>query len=478
MSKFGGFFARKPDHDEKPEATEATPANAAQPENALELDEELFTTLGAQLGSENERLRNLLLDANAKIGELDIIKAAVGKLVDPVSKALRDIEAEKSEKAGLQTLLNNSRTAYGKLRNEVAEIEQKAAAAEKDCQELRQDLASTQNLLRATEAAKADMAIDLAARRAQTVELEARLAHESGDAKMLREDTRRLEERLAAADKRIIALEADLNATRQRLLMAEDEKRAQQTAFEKLSAEAARLSRKLAEAETNLAAAMGRLRHVEANFAEAIGERTRLAGSLEEANERHGHELATQRMRFDTLQARAAATEKLLVETREHLVTRAEEIREYDRRVADVARERDALQSRVSELEADRLNRESQFHEVDQVRATLMERGAALTRAFAAKESALARSEENTASLQERIASLEAALTAQSQTAEQTIEELNAALRREKVERAVIEGALETGRKDFARLMREVMALQRRQRSPDDADAFQAANAA
>src|SRR5262245_51683477 len=85
------------------------------PDNLLELDEELFSALGAQLGGENESLRNLLLDANAKIGELDSIKSAVGKLVDPVSKALCAFEAEKSEKISLQTTLNNTRTAYGKL---------------------------------------------------------------------------------------------------------------------------------------------------------------------------------------------------------------------------------------------------------------------------------------------------------------------------------------------------------------------------
>ena len=125
MNKFGGFFARRAGLYDKP----ADPTlNANTPtDNPLELDEELFTALGAQLGGENESLRNLLLDANAKIGELDGIKNAVGKLVDPVSKALRAFEAEKSEKLSLQTVLNSTRTAYGKLRNEVAELEKKAS---------------------------------------------------------------------------------------------------------------------------------------------------------------------------------------------------------------------------------------------------------------------------------------------------------------------------------------------------------------
>jgi hypothetical protein len=94
MSRFG-FLTRKPGTEEKPVEPAAVSANP------LELDEELFSTAGTLLGGENEALRYLLLDANNKIGELDTIKAAVGKLVDPVSKALREFEAEKTEKVGL-----------------------------------------------------------------------------------------------------------------------------------------------------------------------------------------------------------------------------------------------------------------------------------------------------------------------------------------------------------------------------------------
>ncbi len=147
MSRFG-FLTRKTGSEEKPDE----PTDAS--DNPLELDEELFSTLGAQLGGENEALRNLLLDANNKIGELDTIKAAVGKLVDPVSKALRDFEAEKTEKVGLQTVLNNTRTAYGKLRNEVSDLEKRLAASDQECQTLRQDLAATQSLLHTLELTK------------------------------------------------------------------------------------------------------------------------------------------------------------------------------------------------------------------------------------------------------------------------------------------------------------------------------------
>ncbi len=477
MSKFGGFFARKAGLFDNP----SEPASAtvtALPDNPLELDEELFSTLGAQIGGDNESLRNLMLDASAKIAELDIIKTAVGRLADPLSKTLRAFESEKSEKMALQTVLNNTRTAYGKLRNEVAEMEKKTATADKECRALRQELITTQSLLRSTETTKAEISIDIAARRAQIVELESRLTQETGENKALRDENRRLDERLAITDKRIIALEADINAARQRLAMAEDEKRAQQSSLNKASADVARLSRKLTETEASLNAAQGRLRHVEANFVEASTERSRLVSALDESNERHAHELTSQHMRFDALQARATSTESLLVEAREHLLARAEEIREYDRRVGEIAMERDNLQSRVADLEADRINRESQLNEIDQAYTGLMERSASLARAYTTKEAALERADDTVAALNARVNDLENAYTANKLANEQHVEELNAALRREKLERAVVEGALETGRKDFSRLMREVMALQRNQQALEDQARPHAANAA
>ncbi len=213
MSRFG-FLARKAGPAEKPNEPAATS------DNPLELDEELFSALGAQLGGENEALRNLLLDANSKIGELDTIKTAVGKLVDPVSKALRDFEAEKTEKVGLQTVLNNTRTAYGKLRNEVGDLEKKLAASDRECQTLRQDLAAAQSLLLTIEATKTDFSIDIAAGRAQIADLESNLAQRTGEGLALREENRRYDERLVAVDRRVIALESDLTAARQRLLIS------------------------------------------------------------------------------------------------------------------------------------------------------------------------------------------------------------------------------------------------------------------
>jgi crescentin len=453
MSRFG-FLARKP----APIATSAEPAPAS--ENPLELDEELFSTLGAQLGGDNEALRNMLLDANNKIAELDTIKAAVGKLVDPVSKALRDFESEKTEKVGLQTVLNNTRTAYGKLRNEVGDLEKKLAASEREAQTLRQDLAAAQSLLHTLETSKTDFSIELASARAQIADLESNLAQRTGECTALRDENRRFDERLIATEKRAIALESDLGAARQRLLIADDEKRAQQIQLDKAGTEIARMARKLTETEASFNAVQGRLRHAEATINEANIERARLVTTLDEVNERHERERAGQNMRFDSLQSRATTLEKVVADARELLLVRAEQIRECEQCTRKIETERNELQARLTDAQAALIDFESKYKEADMLRMAYMERNGVLARSLTAKEAAFAELGDTDAALTNRVAALEAALVNQKQTSKRAIEELEATINRQKLERAVLDGALQTARRDFARAMHEVMALQ------------------
>lgn len=470
MSKFGGLLARTPAANK--------PVHAAETDTPLDIDEELFASLGAQVGGENEALRNLLLNASTKLSELDIIKDAVGKLVDPVNKALRDFESEKSEKAGLQTMLANSRAAYSKLKADTAELERKAAGFEKDCANLRQELMAAQHQARILETAKSELSVEIAARQAEVAELEADLQQESAQAKTAREEAHRLDQRLTTADKRIVALETDVNNTRHRLVLSEDERHNLQTSLDKSVAEAARLSRRLAEAENTVNALQGRLRHTEGSLAEANTERARLATMLDELKERHAAEITTQQLRFDAMQSRAVSADKLLTEAREQLAQRSEEIRQYDRRYGELTQAYETLSGRLTETEAERQQRDADVSELERTRTTLIERSSALAKAFTGKETALARAEETIQSQAERIAYLEAQTQARNQDIEQQIEELGAALRREKLERSVVEGALETARKDFARLMREVLSLQRQRGAEEPAPNMRSANAA
>jgi len=130
-------------------------ATAAAEKSDLELDQDLFFPAATQLGHENETVRNLLIDAEHKIGELELIKNSIGKLVDPVSKTLRAFEETKNEKLSLQNVLNTTRIAQNKLREDLANAEKKARTLEAETLRLRDILASAQQTIAAHEKIKA-----------------------------------------------------------------------------------------------------------------------------------------------------------------------------------------------------------------------------------------------------------------------------------------------------------------------------------
>jgi crescentin len=238
------------------------------------------------------------------------------------------------------------------------------------------------------------------------------------------------------------------------------------------------LSRKLTETEASFTAVQGRLRHAEASINEANIEHARLVTTIDEINERYERERSGQNMRFDSLQSRATTLEKVVGDARELLLARAEQIREYDRRNSEIASERDALHERVSNLQAALIEFESKYKEADQIRSSYLERNETLARAFTAKEAALTLAEDANGALNDRLRALEAVRAAEKQAVEQKIEGLDAMLRREKLARALAEGALDATRRDYAKAMREVMALQRDPPAQAEPARPRAANAA
>ncbi|MBI4273258.1 MAG: hypothetical protein HY659_00970 [Rhizobiales bacterium] len=465
MSKFGGFLGRKTFT-----AAEAAPIAeklVTHDDNALDFDEDLFAPVVTQLGEANEAVRNLLVDAGSKIGELDAIKSSFGKLVDPINKTLRAFEEEKTKKINLQTLLNDMRAAYAKLRADAAELQKKLAASTGESNRLRDELSALQQAFRAAEQTIAELTAASAKSRLQIADLERQLQQEAKEREATREENRRFGERLVAADKRIVQLESDTNTGRQKLLLADQEKASLQAALDSAHSEQTRTSRRLLEAENALAAAQTRMRQIETNYSEANSERVRLAAAIEENNERYQNELKTQAMRFETLKARATTTDKLLDEARATLMQRADEIRGLERRMVEVTLVRNAVESKLSEIDSANVVRETKFNDLAAAHATLNERTEALAKTLKGRESSLARADEQINQLNDRIIFLESERETIRLSFEGQIEELNTTLQRERLERAMAEGALETARKDLARMRRETAAAQMQSGSED-----------
>jgi crescentin len=272
MSKLRSFFASKP----------IVPA--VDIKSDVELDNELYLTIARQFGKENESVRNLLIDAESKIKELDTIKRAIGEQVDPVSKTLRSLEDAKSE---LSSTL------------------QKVAILESECARLRDTLTVTQQKLTALETTNADQTKELSTCRAHISELKGRVSQQSGEIQTARDENRHLSERVTLADKQKIKLEEGaeatrqkLDATRQKLITSETDRTTVQKSLDKTLAEMTQVSQRLLETER----------------------------AFEDAKRNHEDDIALHVMNYEALKTRAELTSKLLEDTRKNMLERAKEI--------------------------------------------------------------------------------------------------------------------------------------------------------
>lgn len=486
MSKLGTLMGRKPsvpvvgeknDKIGKAEKSEtviaaeklvvaeilASPAEPEKPQkNVVELDNELFLPVATQLGEENETIRNLLIEAEHKINELDAIKRSIGRLIDPVGKTLRALEETRTEKIGLQAALNNTRTSNSNLRAELGAAEKKVAMLESEGARLRETLTVAQQKVNTLESVKSEQITELSARRTQVADLQRRVQQQSGELQVARDENRRLTERVTLADKQTVQLESEFEGAKQKLMVAEKERSTLQKSLDKSFVELTGVSQRLLDTDKALAATQLRLQKAEQGLAEAEAERHRLATALDDANQRHQSEIISQRSNFETLQARATLTDKLLEEARQSMLERAEEIRAFDRRLADSTRTHTVIGEKLGLIEEALAERNAKIKELEQARATLAEQNDSLAKAVSTRENAYNRAQEHLSALEERIQLLEGEIKATRQANEAELEVLNAKLQREQIARTVAEGALDAGRKDIARLVQEVASLQYR----------------
>lgn len=260
------------------------------------------------------------------------------------------------------------------------------------------------------------------------------------------------------ADKRIVELQADCTLLREQLSLLETDKRSLQTALDQTLAESSRLSRRLSESA--LAAARSRLEQTEIGLASAQNERTALCAARDEANERHQSESYALNLRLEAMRSRAGTAENLLSEVRQSLVARTEEIRVSERKVVEATIARNATEKTVERLTAARDALEAKVKELEQGRATLAERANGLTEAAKARETSLTHAEHKIKSLTDRVDQLEHDARMYRAKTVKRIDDLNETLQRERVAYAVAQGALETNRRDYARLQRGLSAEQ------------------
>jgi chromosome segregation ATPase len=458
MSSFSEFFGRKGGAAATAAAEKST---APAPVKSLVADDrspESLAELGTRIGGDNEVLRNLLVDTGHRIGALDELKDAFTKLVDPISKTLRTLEQEKSENVSLRHTLADIRTNYEALRNEFNDLGKRNSANETEVERLRHELDISQHAHRTAEAGKTEHFDELTTVRGKVGELERNLSQELAAVRMLTDEKHSLLEHSTAGDKRIAELEGETAQARERLVLLENEKRSLQNSLDVLVGDNSRVTRRLNENENALAGARGRIEQLETALAAAEQDRTKLTSHVDEAHERRQAESNTLTMRLEAMQSRAVAAEKLLAEVRQSLIARTEENRVSERKVVEATIARNSTEKKLEQMLVSLQTQERQLRDLESSRSTLVERSSTLLKTVKTRETALTRAEEKIQTLTDRVTQLETEAEQNRAKTEKRTEELNSSLQRERLERAVTEGALEATRKNYAELQRELAA--------------------
>jgi chromosome segregation ATPase len=153
--------------------------------------------------------------------------------------------------------------------------------------------------------------------------------------------------------------------------------------------------------------------------------------------------------------------EKLLANTRQQLATRNEEARASEREVMEAKRARSAAETLRREVETLVKTHEAHIRELENSRSGLAERSTALADTLKSRELQLAEADEQRRAAAEQIARLENEIRSSRLTYEKRIDELLAMLDRERLDRQVMEGALDTTRRERAQLQHEVYKQRR-----------------
>jgi crescentin len=429
-----------------------------------------FANIGDRIGGDNEALRNLLIDTGLQFGALDELKTTFSKLVDPLHNMLGTLEQAKFDNASLRGALSELRTSHDNLRGEFDDLEKKSADLDGHNQGLARELTSAQQSVQELEGDKIKLTGELSAARVTIATLEKQLSEEAGNGRSLGDERRLLLERAEVADKRILESESAANLAGERLSLLENEKDSLQSALDQTLAQSSKTARRLAEAENALADARARLQKMEGSLAAAEDERKKLATSNDETNERRQSEVYALTLKLDAMRSRSTAAEKLLAEMRQSLVARTEEIRVAEAKLVAAVVARSGAEKKAEQLAATADAHDRQNKKLEQTRLSLTDRGKVLSETVKARDSALSNAQDKIKSLTDRAELLKAETAANHAKAEKRIEQLNAAIERERAERAVAEGALEATRGDYSRLQRELAAersSRRRSVQPD-----------
>ncbi len=420
------------------------------------------------IGERHETITSALEDATIALAQLRSVETGLERARKAMNTEFETRREERSEIVALNALLEHVRHELAAGGARESELLTRLNATELALAEVKAARAEAEGAAASRAAELARITASFSSARGEVTELKGLLDQSSKQLSQVQEDNNNQRARLEETEARRQETEVKLAAATQARALVEAERTALERRTESQAADVARLGRATAELETRLSAEQARARALEATVQAAQSEASRLNAAMEELTSTTKVHLETAEMRLDTAQARAARLEDENAELSRQVQEGIVRDRSVERDLADVRQRLERSEERIKSLDADLASARQELLAAEGARAAAVERGERLNESLQSRHVDVKRLEEQSDAMQERLSALEADLASERASGSERARTLNDLIERERSEHSIAQGALEAARKDRARLHLELLRVARRRPGGED----------
>jgi chromosome segregation ATPase len=420
------------------------------------------------IGERHETITAALDDATHTLAQLKSIEEGLERAKRALDVEFETRREERSENVALNALLDHYRQELASAGTREGDLLSRLNGIEVTLQDERAGRADAEGEANNRQAEVLRLNASFNSARAEAAELRALLDQASKQLAVLKEDNSSLNTRLDDSEGRRQDAEAKYVSTAQTLAMIEAERGALERRAESQTTETARLGRAVAELEGRLSAEQTRSRTFEAAVQAAESATQRLAQAMEEQAANTKVHLETADMRLETAQARASRLEAENADLNGRLQEGVARDRVLTRELADARQWLERSEDRVKTLESDLITVRQELLAAEAARSAAVDRSERLSDSLNVRQNDVKRLDEQGAVLQQRINSLEDELGSERAAGAERVRALNEVIERERSEHSIAQGALDSVRKDRARLHLELLKRTRRNPGADE----------
>ena len=416
----------------------------------------------SELGNSHQNILNQFQRLDDVLAQFENVREFVVKARGSLDDIFADHRTHRAENLALRSIIEQTSQSLSQSREQETQLRIRISALEIDVSGLAEELSNREVIIRGNQEEISLLKSHTMKQSARLNEIEQQLEEKNDEIEILQTENVSIRDREMFAEQQINQLSADNRLLNEKNSSLREELANLEQMFTNNSIELNNYSQRLAHAETELINRMNQVTSLKQTLAEAENERTRLLAQLDEISTTSASEKRTYEGRVEALIKRNEMLEKLLADARNEVNARSEAFRAAERGQVELKGTIRRLEKTTEKMTLDQENLQNEIRNLEQARAALKDRTNMLEKANKAKDAVISQNEDKMAQLSEQLSRSEHKNRLSMEAQSKRIAELITELEREKSERGLAEGRLESVRKERTRLQLELSTLRAR----------------